>query len=40
MIVAANHGLIVDQRVHDSFLCRLNSSIEDRIEAIVWNRFD
>ena len=35
MIVAAGHGVIVDQRIHDSFLRGLHGAREKRIHEII-----
>ena len=37
IIIAAGHGVIVDQRIHDGFFSRLHHAGENRVHQIVGN---
>ncbi len=37
MIVAARHGVVVDQRIHDRFFRGLHNADEERVHEIVGN---
>ena len=37
MIVAARHGVVVEQRIHDRFFCGLHNADEERVHKIIGN---